>query len=312
MIQVITITGTIFLVIALGYFSVARKIFSKENLKVMGTYVVMFALPALVFTSVSSRDFSELINPGFLGAYTFAVLIAITVAYLGHRYVWRRTPVASTFAAMGSSLSNSGFVGFPILLLVTPEIAGGALAQAMIVENIVVIPLLLTMAAVAGGTNRGFGIVRTIGRRLLTSPIIWAIFSGVLISVSGIKLPGIVTGPLGMLASSSAPVALFVVGGTIAGLSVKSIDLRIITVVVGKLIMLPAFTWVGTILVAAAGFAVTGNLAIALIILAATPVASIYPIFAQQYGEEESAALALLLQTIGSFFTISGLLLVLT
>ena len=46
----------------------------------------------------------------------------------------------------------------------------------------------------------------------------------------------------------------------------------------------------------------------AAIIIAATPAMSIYPVLAQQYGQEQQATTAMLLMTVMSFVTISGLL----
>lgn len=308
MLQILTTTGTIFAIITLGYVSATRGLLSAAGLKAMGAYVAAFALPALIFNAVAGRDFAEIIHPGYLAAVAFAALVVITLSYLWHRFVFHRTPVASTFAAMGSSLSNSAFVGYPILMLTLPAVAGKALALNMIIENVLVIPLLLAMAAISGGGSRGRGVFGDVARRLISNPVIIAIIAGILVSIGGIELPEIVLSPIEMLAASSAPVALFVVGGTIAGLSWKTIDSRVLAVAAAKLFVLPTFVWVGLMLANAAGFPVEGDLAVAAILLSSMPVAAVYPIFAQQYGEEHKAAVALFVQTVLSFFTISALL----
>ncbi len=310
MLDVLTVTGTIFIVIGVGYAAVTVGVFARSGLRVLGNYVVKFALPALIFKSVSARHIGDLLNAGYLGAYAFGTLTVLALGYAGSRFIARQTKIASTFAAMGMCCPNSGFVGYPILLMVVPAIATDALALSMLVENVILIPLLLTLAARASGTQRGWALLTETFRRLMSSPVVLAILAGIAVSISGITLPEVVTTPIGLIASSSAAVSLLVVGGTVAGLSLRAIGARTVTVVVGKIFLLPAAVWVGLALMAALGVGVGSNdMALAAAIIAATPAMSIYPILAQQYGQEDDAALALLLQTIVSFFTISGLLL---
>ena len=58
MLQTFAITGPIYVVIALG-FAAGHLVFSKPDMRVLGTYVVRFALPALVFTALSQRPVGE-------------------------------------------------------------------------------------------------------------------------------------------------------------------------------------------------------------------------------------------------------------
>ena len=55
MLQTLAITGSIYLVIALGFLGVRFGVFSRTDMRVLGTFVVRFALPALVFTALSLR-----------------------------------------------------------------------------------------------------------------------------------------------------------------------------------------------------------------------------------------------------------------
>jgi predicted permease len=62
MLQTLAITGPIYLVIALGLLAGRVGVFGKPYMRVLGTYVVEFALPALVFTALSQRPVSEVMN----------------------------------------------------------------------------------------------------------------------------------------------------------------------------------------------------------------------------------------------------------
>jgi predicted permease len=104
-----------------------------------------------------------------------------------------------------------------------------------------------------------------------------------------------------MLATSSAAVSLFVIGGTLVGLKTKGMRRDVTSIALGKLLLHPLA--VGTMMWLLPPD--DPELRVAAVIFAATPMLSIYPILAQKYGFEEMCAAALLLATVLSFGTIS-------
>ena len=56
--ETLAITCPIYLVIALGFLAGHFGVFSRPDMRVLGSYVVKFALPALVFTALSQRSFN--------------------------------------------------------------------------------------------------------------------------------------------------------------------------------------------------------------------------------------------------------------
>ena len=98
-------------------------------------------------------------------------------------------------------------------------------------------------------------------------------------------------------------------GGTIGGIVGIRIGRRVALIVAGKLVALPLAVWLGMQVMTGLGVGVDDpELRRAAVIMAATPAMTIYPILAQQYGEEEVAATAMLIMVFLSFFTISALL----
>ncbi|MBL8658424.1 MAG: AEC family transporter [Rhodospirillales bacterium] len=152
---ILSTTGAIFAVIALGYLSVRVSFFHDADMRVFGKYVVGFALPALIFHAISARDVGEILNAGYLAAYLGGSLAVFAGGYAWSRKVSGLSPITSTFQSMGMACANSGFVGYPILLMVMPPIASTALALNMIVENLVMIPLVLALAEHASGGSAG-------------------------------------------------------------------------------------------------------------------------------------------------------------
>ena len=145
MTAVLAVTGPIFALIGLGYVITRIGLFDAGDLRALGRYVVMLALPALIFRAVTARDLAEVIDPAYLAAYLGGSLLSLAAGY----GLSRRAGLdgaASTFQAMGVSCANSGFMGYPIMLIAMPAVADSALALNMIVENLVIIPLVLVLA----------------------------------------------------------------------------------------------------------------------------------------------------------------------
>lgn len=310
MLEVVSITGVVFILIALGYLSVRLSLFSEGDMRVFGRYVLNFALPALIFRAISGHDVGEIVDAGAIAAYLVGSLLMFAGGYAWSRRASGLPAMASTFQSMGMSCANSGYFGYPIALMAIPPIASTALALCMIVENLVMIPLVLILAERAkGGQARGWTLAGQIAGRLIRNPIVIALFLGLAVSLPGLTLPAIVSGPINLLALSSAAVSLIVIGGALAELKLSSLDLGWIPVVIGKLVLHPLAVWLGLLAAAALGFAVADpRLFKAMIIFAAMPPMGIYPVLAQRYGQQSAAALVMLVMTGLSFFSISAVL----
>lgn len=307
---VVSVTGVVFILIGLGYLCVRLRLFSDADMAVLGKYVVNLAMPALVFRAMTGRDIGDVIDIGYLLAYLIASLAVFALIYWSSRTFMSMSPAASTFQAMGASCANSGFVGYPILLIALPPVATTALALNMIVETLVMIPLTLIMAERAqGGHGSGLRMMTRIGARLLRNPIVLALIAGLAASLLRWQVPPLIARPIELLAQSSAAIALIVIGGTLAGLKLRSMDGRVLPVILGKLILHPLAAALALMAGAAMGLGPGDpRLADAGIILAAMPAMTIYPLLAQRYGQQAIASLAMLAMTILSFFTISALL----
>lgn len=307
MFDILSITGVVFVLIGIGYLAVRLGVFSAEETRTLGKFVVNLALPALIFRAVSSRPLGEITNTGYLGAVLFGSLAVFAAGYLWSRRVAGASAQTSTFRAMGMSCANSGFVGYPVLLMALPEVASTALAMNMIVENLVMIPLVIVMAEHARGSGQsGKSPAAEIARRLAQSPIVIALALAILVSVTGLPVPSLIARPVEVLAASSAALSLVAIGGTVAALPFGRLRKTPISVVVGKLILHPVAVAIGLAIMAAIGRG-TGDdrLAAAAILLAAMPVMAIYPILAQRFGEEGDAAPAMFVMTVASFVTLS-------
>ena len=188
--DILGITGPIYLAIALGFFCTRQGLFAKADMQVFGRFTLQLALPALLFNALSQRSVAEILNLNYLLAYALGSLAVIGLGLFWARKVQGQSLSYSSMMAMGMSCPNSGFVGYPILLLSFGPVAGVALALNMVVENLLMIPLLLAVADSDGGQHtRWKSVLWQTLKNLIQNPMIWGIAGGFLFSLSGSAMP---------------------------------------------------------------------------------------------------------------------------
>jgi len=310
MLDILSLTGVIFVLIAIGYAMVATDAFDKSHMQVLSRYVVMLALPALIFRAVANNPLGQIINPAYILTYALASLTLFIAYYLWASRLCGQSSLYSTFAGMGASSPNSSFIGYPIVLMFLPSLASTALAMNLIVENLLLIPLSMMLAERSKGSDTvNWSVLADIAKRLLLNPIMLGLLAGLFVSITAIRLPMVLARPIDILADSSAAVSLIVIGGAIAGMPRTSISRRLIPLSIGKLLLHPLLFWLISLSLAGVGLSI-GNpdLSKAGILLAAMPPMGIYPILAQRYGAGEEHAAAMVIMTVCSFATLSTLL----
>ena len=235
MLNTLAVTGPIYAVIGLGRAAGRMGIFSKADMRVLGTYVVKFALPALAFNALSQPPVSEILGGRCLLAVAFGSL-----AVLGLAFAW-------------------------------------------------------------GHWRQG---LRQAGGQLLRNPLTAAILAGVAVAALQLPISGVLARTINMLELSSTAVSLFVIGGTLVGLSTRSMRRDVSAIALGKLVLHPLAVGLMVWWLAPANPALRA----AAVVFASVPMLSIYPLLAQKYGHEGLCAAALLGATLLSFVSISGVL----
>lgn len=310
MLDILTITFPIFAAIALGYGTTRAGVFAASDMRVLGKYVLNIALPALLFSAVGKRDLSEVLNIGYMSAFLVGGLATIAISYLVFA-AQGIGPARRAIGAMGSSCPNSGYVGFPVMLLLFQDKAGVILALNFVIENFFLIPVCLVLLELSRKEDHhSIGkMLRGLFLSVLKRPMVIGLIAGFALMLSGLELPDAANRLLDMLAASSSALALFVIGGSLVGLPMKGNTGLATQITLGKLVLHPALVFGAAILLPMLGLpAVTGDMHTALILSAAMPMFGIYTVLAQEYGHEGLASIALLSATTAAFFTLSALL----
>jgi predicted permease len=201
---------------------------------------------------------------------------------------------------MGMAMSNTAFIGFPVGLQLFGQSAAVALALAMIVENLIMLPLILMLAERGGGGGR-LAVLRQTLTRLLKNPIVLAIVAGFVAAGLGWQPPTIAAKAIDMAAMASAPVALFAIGGALVGQKVRGMVGDLSLIAAGKLLIHPLADFAMLLVLPP----MDPTLQLAAVLFASAPMFTIYPIFGQKYGQEGMCAAALVVTTLLSFVTLS-------
>ncbi|KQP12678.1 AEC family transporter [Pseudorhodoferax sp. Leaf267] len=299
--SVLAATAPIYLLILCGFLVVRYGVFTQDQMRVLGRFVTLIALPALLFRALSSRPLGDILNPRYLLAYG-----AGSLAVLAGVWWWARRrgdgSAKSALLSLGMANSNSAFIGYPV----ASQLVGGAtasvgLALSMLIENLLIVPLALAAADADDASGSLWSRLRVIVARLVRNPLIIAICVGIGVTALDIPVPDVLQRTVGVVAGAASPLALFVIGGALVGLRPGGMLRDVATVALGKLLLHPAAVLLAITLFPPAD----PSLLRAAVIYASVPMLSIYPVLAQKYGLDGLAAAALLAATTLSFLTIN-------
>lgn len=311
MLAVLGITLPIFAAVALGYLCVRRGLFKPSDMRLFGSFVMNLALPALLFLAVATRDAREVFNLTYMAVFATGALLTIAASF-AILTLLKTSPSRRAVAVMGTSCPNSGFVGYPLMLLAFPDIAGQILALNMLVENFLIIPLCLVLFELSKERD-GVSILRLIGQialNVIRRPMVIGLLLGLAVSLLNIPLPDPLSRTASLFAASASALALFTIGGALVGLPFRGHRALAALTATVKLLLHPALVALTLMAAIALGLPpLSRELAAAVILSAAIPMFSIYALFAAELGHEGMASIAQVLATGASFITLSALML---
>jgi len=302
MLKILEVTAPIYLLIALGFVAVRRHWMGAADIRPLGRFVAWFGLPALLFRAIASQPIASILDVRYLAVYGAGSLASMLAIRFVARSLRHRSSALASIEGLGSSCSNSAFVGYPIILQVVGPAAGTALGLGALVENVLMVPLGLALANAKPGEASRMWRSQTGAalRGLLRNPMFGGIVLGVLAATLQVKPPMAIDRALALLAGGASAASLFVIGGSLVGIRLAGIRSDIALVTAGKLCLHPACVALFVLLLPPHEPALRASA----ILYASMPMLGILPILAQPHREEAFAAAAMLTVIVASFFTI--------
>lgn len=289
-------------IVLMGYLSVYFEVLKKDHMQILSAFVIKIALPAFLIFALSTKKLDELWHPSYVIAYGVGSLIIFSVAYIIYRKFFKNNLTQTAVLAMGASMSNTGFIGTAVLTLILGSHAAVYISLTLIIENILILALVLTLAE--AGLQQGVlkeAFKQTLSK-VLKTPVIVSIIIGLFLLLLEIDLPVSVAQSLEMLGKTASSVALFVIGGSLVGISLKALDGQSILLVAIKCFLMPIVIFILLSLLPN----VSKEMLFAGTLIAALPMPIAFGIFGQYYGLNERALAPLMLSTIVGFLVISA------
>lgn len=291
--------------ISIGYLAGWFKILDTEKIRAICTYVVVFALPALLFVGVFKFSISELSQWQNLVALIVALLGTWVIAYVFGRMALRIASGEAVILALTASFPNMAYVGVAVLTTLFAAVGLLPVILGNFVSSFLLVPLtvlMLHMSRTKGAA--GSKPASSLSKDLLHTaiqPLVWAPFLAIILVSVHLALPALAIKSVGMIGGTAGGVALFAVGVMLYGFSFR-IDREVATVFVLKNLVQPA---IAAVMVFA--FGLHGATAEGIVIVVACPSATACPMLASTYRVgEKSAAAAVAISTLTSLLTLSG------
>jgi predicted permease len=202
----------IFLLMGIGYISRRISILRAGDERVLNSYVYYFALPALFTIDLAETSFTRQ-NLNFILAGILPVLI-VTALFLLLYLIFRFSRDTLYLLILTTVFGSLGFFGIPFVMFAFPGQESESLATlsaATISAFSVAISIGVLEFYRLGKVNLWEG-TRHIARRLSQNPLILSILVGIFFSLTGLALPVPISKTLHMLGSTTATVAIFLLG----------------------------------------------------------------------------------------------------
>jgi hypothetical protein len=271
------------LLVALGYVAARLRWIRPEAGKDLSNLVFLVLTPALMFRTMSAVRVQALDYRPLLAYFAAALLLfGLTLLLQGFN---RRAAVL----ALAASFSNTVMIGVALIGLAYGEAALVVLLTLVSLHALVLLTAATVLLELALAREAAHAQPRAMWRTVLTAvrnavihPVPLPILAGLLYAQSGWTLPDVVARPLQWLGQAFGPLALLLVGVTLAGTRVGPHLRGALGVMLAKNLLMPA-------LVAGLGLllGLTGLPLVVMVVAAALPIGANVFIFAQRYAVAE-------------------------
>ncbi|MCI2395482.1 AEC family transporter [Aliiroseovarius sediminis] len=303
MIDVLLQTLPFFALIGLGFGAAARGFFPPAATVYLTRFVFYFALSAMLFRFSANLSLSEVVSWPFIWAYALgggAVYLLATAVALVRKRGLEEAAVEAQCAVIG----NTGFLGVPMLALLMGEAAVGPVMLVLAVDLFLFASLIVILITGSRDGRVSPAILGTVAKGLITNPMIVSMALGFAWSATGWALPDPFSRFLDILSGASTPGALFAIGASLAAKSAERISVAA-WLSFAKLILHPLAVGVLAFFV----FDVDPYAASVMVAAAGLPVAGNVYILAQHYGvAPQRVSAAILISTSASILTLSAIL----
>ena len=304
MATIFAVTVPFFALILFGYVAARRRWVPPESVPAFNGFLLFFAVPAMLFRFAAHTPFRDIANGRFFLAWSLAGVLVLLAVTITARRLRRETTRNAAFFGLASAVSNSGFLGVPLIVALLGERAAAPVILSIVADLIVAASIGLVIAEMDGATGRGWKQdLRDAAVRIGLNPFVVSMLLGAAFSGFGWVLLAPLDGIVKLLADSAGPCALFAIGVSLVRPDAPLRSPSLALPVLAKLLLHPLAVWG-----AMRGFAIEAFTARVAVLTAALPSAGWVFIFATRYEADAGRISAVILVTTAlAFLTFSAL-----
>ena len=280
-----------FILLAVGFLAAKIGIVKRESMDQLSQLVTKVFLPAFIFDTTSTSVTLDLIRdnailfPLSIGVYAVLAAEAIAIAK-----VMRIKHDKDRIFQFAFIFGNTGFVGFPLLAAVFHETGTLFMCMFSVVDQVLFWTYGIWLSTARGIQGAGFNV------KMHASPNIIAIILALIVALSGLTLPDLVSDALSTVSRAATPMCMLFLGAMVCfnkvGLAIMRLDSYALVLV--KMIALPIIA--GT---CASALGLSADIVGCIVLYIALPVMTVVPMVSAQNGAEGSYATGL---AVMSFF----------
>lgn len=295
----VAVIGPVIVMIAFGYGLYKYGTLNEEFVDRASRLVFNFALPALLFSTISTSSVAKLGDPKVIAIGIGATLLVIVILLVIVPLIIKQRSDRGV-VIQGAFRSNMGIIGLAYSAnAYGPE---GLAYASVYMGGLTILYNVFSVAVLNVYQNTQTSWTR-IGKGIASNPIILSIILGLLVSAFNITLPNIVTNSVSYFGQLTLPLALLCTGAALRFSTMKANGGASVFTILIKCLLYPA------ILVAIAiSFDISGMPLMILFLMAICPTAAASYVMVRKIGgNHELAAQIVALSTVLSVpFTLLG------
>ena len=283
MLTVLSLQVTLFSLVGLGFLVKRIGLVGEQGQKNLTDLVIYVVLPSNILVAFQNGTDGESLMP-----YLVILLIATGIQLISLVYgkiFYRRQPEGRRKCLQYATLcNNAGFIGNPI----AEGIYG---AEGLALASVYLIPTRIMMWSSGLAMFSGVNDRKAAIKRVILHPCIISCALGIILMVTGFKLPSIVFTPIQTVAKCNTALSMMVIGMILERIDLKHFwDKTVLVYSLHRLLIMPLLFWCICRLlpISETVFGVS-------VILTAMPAGATTSILAEKYGMESEFATKLVI-----------------
>lgn len=275
----------ILLYISIGFILRRTKLLPENTSKGLSLLETLVFLPALIFNNLSTNVRIEKLTTYsvvVVSGTVFLVAVLLVARLFTHIFSKGRPKEEYGTYMYMFAFANYGYVGYPVI----EGVFGSEMLTSMILFAVPFTFAIYTYGAILL-SNDGSSSKFRIPPKMI--PIICALALGVIVGLTGLKLPAFVTSMTGSLKGCMSPVAMIMTGFVLGSLNFKQIftSARAYLVSIVRLVVIPLI-FIGGLLLLGMFIDIPGELMIIPLFIASMPLGLNAVIFVEANGRDSS------------------------